>query len=107
MCSFEQLPDRLPPLVAVVERQVVHVHLDEAVATRAVEPASESERVLQRLVAMREGRVIPITTDDLLQTAKTIKPSTRAWFESAKNYAIYSNQSGFYDDVLTFLGIKK
>jgi SpoVK/Ycf46/Vps4 family AAA+-type ATPase len=57
--------------------------------------------------AMREGRVIPITTDDLLQTAKGLKPSCRAWFESAKNYAIYSNQGGFYDDVLTFLGIKK
>ncbi len=57
--------------------------------------------------AMREGRVIPITTDDLLQTAKAIKPSCRAWFESAKNYAIYSNQGGFYDDVLTYLGIKK
>ena len=56
---------------------------------------------------MRENRVIPITTDDLLQAAKGLKPSTRAWFESAKNYAIYSNQSGFYDDVLTFLGIKK
>jgi len=57
--------------------------------------------------AMREGRVIPITTDELLQTAKTLKPSSRAWFESAKNYAVYSNQGGFYDDVLTFLGIKK
>ena len=57
--------------------------------------------------AMREGRVIPITTDDLLHTAKEVKPSTRAWFESAKNYAIYSNQAGFYDDVLSYLGIKK
>lgn len=63
------------------------------------------ERSLAR--AMTEGRVIPLTTDDLLRSAKEVKPSTRAWFESAKNYAIYSNQSGFYDDVLTFLGIKK
>lgn len=63
------------------------------------------ERSLAR--AMRENRVVPISTDDLLQTAKSVKPSSRAWFESAKNYAIYSNQSGFYDDVLTFLGIKK
>src|SRR6185436_18301598 len=63
------------------------------------------ERSLAR--AMTEGRVIPLTTDDLLRSAKEVKPSTRAWFESAKNYAIYSNQSGFYDDVLEFLGIKK
>ncbi len=63
------------------------------------------ERSLAR--AMQEGRVIPLGTDDLLKAAKDVKPSTRAWFESAKNYAIYSNQSGFYDDVLEFLGIKK
>ncbi len=63
------------------------------------------ERSLVR--AMKEGRVIPLGTDDLLKAAKDVKPSTRAWFESAKNYAIYSNQSGFYDDVLDFLGIKK
>ena len=63
------------------------------------------ERSLVR--AMREERVIPLGTDELLQAAKEVKPSTRAWFESAKNYAIYSNQSGFYDDVLNFLGIRK
>jgi AAA+ superfamily predicted ATPase len=63
------------------------------------------ERSLAR--AMQEGRVIPLGTDDLLKSAKDVKPSTKAWFESAKNYAIYSNQSGFYDDVLEFLGIKK
>ncbi|MDQ3624035.1 MAG: AAA family ATPase [Verrucomicrobiota bacterium] len=57
--------------------------------------------------AMQEGRVIPIATRDLLRAAKDVKPSTRAWFESAKNYAIYSNQSGFYDDVLEFLGMKR
>jgi SpoVK/Ycf46/Vps4 family AAA+-type ATPase len=63
------------------------------------------ERSLAR--AMAENRVIPLGTDDLLKSAKDVKPSTKAWFESAKNYAIYSNQSGFYDDVLEFLGIKK
>jgi len=63
------------------------------------------ERSLAR--AMREGAVIPLGTDDLTKAARDVKPSTRSWFESAKNYAIYSNQSGFYDDVLEFLGIKK
>ena len=64
-----------------------------------------TERVLSR--AMKEGRVVPLTTEDLLQACKGMKPSTRAWFESAKNYALYANQGGFYDDVLTFLGIRK
>jgi transitional endoplasmic reticulum ATPase len=57
--------------------------------------------------AMKEGRVVPLTNNDLLQSAKELRPSTRAWFESAKNYALYSNQGGFYDDVLAYLGIKK
>jgi SpoVK/Ycf46/Vps4 family AAA+-type ATPase len=58
-------------------------------------------------IAMRENRVVPITTDDLIRAAKSMQPSTKAWFESAKNYALYANQSGFYNDVLSFLGIKK
>jgi SpoVK/Ycf46/Vps4 family AAA+-type ATPase len=64
-----------------------------------------TEQALAR--AMREGRVIPLTTEDLLQTARELRPSARAWFESAKNYALYANQSGFYDDVLTFLNLRK
>jgi transitional endoplasmic reticulum ATPase len=63
------------------------------------------ERALAR--AMKEGRIVPITTDDLIKTAKDVKPTSRAWFESAKNYALYANQGGFYDDVLSYLGIKK
>jgi SpoVK/Ycf46/Vps4 family AAA+-type ATPase len=64
-----------------------------------------TERVLSR--AMKEGRVVPLTTEDLVMACKGMKPSTRAWFESAKNYALYANQGGFYDDVLSFLGIRK
>jgi hypothetical protein len=64
-----------------------------------------TEQALTR--AMREGRVIPLTTEDLLQTVRELRPSAKAWFESAKNYALYANQSGFYDDVLSFLNLKK
>jgi AAA+ superfamily predicted ATPase len=63
------------------------------------------ERIMAR--AMQEGHVVPLTTNDLLESAKQVRPSTKAWFESAKNYALYSNQGGFYDDVLQYLGIKK
>jgi SpoVK/Ycf46/Vps4 family AAA+-type ATPase len=58
-------------------------------------------------IAMRENRIVPMTTDDLVRAAKSLQPSTRAWFENAKNYALYANQSGFYNDVLAFLGIKR
>jgi transitional endoplasmic reticulum ATPase len=63
------------------------------------------ERSLAR--AIKEGRVVPISTSDLIDSAKIVKPSTRSWFESAKNYALYANQGGFYDDVLEYLGIKR
>ncbi|MBE2284437.1 MAG: AAA family ATPase [Prosthecobacter sp.] len=64
-----------------------------------------TEEVLNQ--AMKNGKVIPLTTKDLIKAASRHKPTTKAWFESAKNYAMYSNQSGFYDDVLKFLGLLK
>ena len=63
------------------------------------------ERLMEQ--AMKTGKVVPISTSELLDSAKQVKPSTRAWFESAKNYALYANQGGFYDDVLDYLGMKK
>jgi len=57
--------------------------------------------------AMKKGAVVPVTGKMLVKTAKQVKPSTLKWFESAKNYALYANQSGFYDEVLEHLGIKK
>ena len=71
---------------------------------RAVFDLASEEKLA---IAMRENRVVPITTDDLVRAARSMQPSTKAWFESAKNYALYANQSGFYNDILAFLGIKK
>ncbi len=56
--------------------------------------------------AMKSGRVVPITGKQLLKAAKQVKPSTSDWFASAKNYAMYANQSGLYDSVLEYMGIK-
>lgn len=52
--------------------------------------------------AMKVGYPQPLTTRDLLQAAKMIKPSTREWFATARNYALYANQGGLYDDVLKY-----
>jgi transitional endoplasmic reticulum ATPase len=57
--------------------------------------------------AMKRGEMIPVSGKMLLKISRKVKPSTRKWFESAKNYALYANQSGFYDDVLEYLGLKK
>ncbi|WP_243651076.1 ATP-binding protein [Hymenobacter gummosus] len=57
--------------------------------------------------SMRAGRPLPVQQSDLAAAAKQVRPSTKEWFATAKNYALYSNEGGTYDDILTYLGIKK
>ncbi|MBK7841158.1 MAG: AAA family ATPase [Candidatus Obscuribacter sp.] len=45
----------------------------------------------------------PITTKDLERSLKAVKPSTSEWFASARNYALYSNESGLYDEIAKYL----
>lgn len=53
--------------------------------------------------AMKAGIPKPLTTKDLLNAATGVRPSTREWFATARNYALYANQGGAYDDVLQYL----
>ncbi len=53
--------------------------------------------------ALKTGVASPIETKDLLKTAKKHRPTTREWFATARNYALYSNQGGIYDDLLPYL----
>ena len=53
--------------------------------------------------AMKRGIPEPLGTKDLIRAAKKIRPSTKDWFATARNYALYSNQSGTYDDILKYL----
>jgi len=57
--------------------------------------------------SMTAGSIQPISTKDLLKAAKQHKPTTLEWFASARNYALYANESGLYDDILKYLKIKK
>jgi SpoVK/Ycf46/Vps4 family AAA+-type ATPase len=41
----------------------------------------------------------PITMDHLSKALKGMKPSTSAWFESARNHVRYANQDGQYDEL--------
>lgn len=56
--------------------------------------------------AMQKGVPTPLTTKDLIAAAKTLRPTTKEWFASARNYALYSNQGGIYDDILAHLKMK-
>ncbi|MDJ0365125.1 AAA family ATPase [Hymenobacter sp. H14-R3] len=58
-------------------------------------------------LSMRAGRPLPIEQSDLLDATKLVKASTKEWFATARNYALYSNEGGLYDDILVYLGVKK
>lgn len=48
-----------------------------------------------------------ITQEDLLVALKSNKPSTIEWLRTISNYVKYANQSGFYDEVQSFLARHK
>ena len=53
--------------------------------------------------ALQTGIPKPITTKDLLSASDRHKASTIDWFNTAKNYATFANQSGLYDDVMKYI----
>ncbi len=55
--------------------------------------------------AMKIGTPQPLSTKDLLAAIARVKPSTKEWFGTAKNYALYSNQGGLYDEILKYLKV--
>ncbi len=57
--------------------------------------------------SFKNGIPQPLTTKDILKGVKKVKPSTKEWFRSAKNYALYANDAGLYDEILTYLKIQK
>lgn len=57
--------------------------------------------------ALKDGIPKPLENKDLVKAIKKHKASTKEWFSSAKNFALYANESGLYDDILHYLKIKK
>jgi transitional endoplasmic reticulum ATPase len=57
--------------------------------------------------AMKTGRPLPLETKDLLAAADATPPSTREWFATARNYVLHANESGAYDDVAKYLGLRR
>ena len=54
------------------------------------------------------GRVffLPYCQIDYLgfqRALKEVRPSTRPWFEMARNYAMFANEGGMYDDLLAYM----
>lgn len=53
--------------------------------------------------AFSSGKPAPISTKDLKKAAGRLRPTTREWFNSAKNYALYANDGGLYDEILKYV----
>jgi SpoVK/Ycf46/Vps4 family AAA+-type ATPase len=67
----------------------------EAIVERATEMAIEA--------SLKNDRETPIDKSMLERALKEARPSTRPWFETARNYAIYANEGGVYDELLAHL----
>ncbi|WP_146132979.1 ATP-binding protein [Knoellia remsis] len=53
--------------------------------------------------SMAAGQVRPITAQHLRDAVASVRPSIGEWMETAKNYALYSNSSGEYDELTAYL----
>lgn len=67
------------------------VHLCEAATELAMEDS------------LRSGTPRPIRSDDFRRALRDVKPSTRAWFSTARNYADFANEGGMFDDLVEYL----
>ena len=56
--------------------------------------------------ALKSGKPQAIRHKDLNKALKQIRPTTKEWFNTARNYAVYANQSGFYDEILNYLNLQ-
>lgn len=55
--------------------------------------------------AMKSGIPTPLSTKDLELGVKQHRATTKEWFNTAKNYALFANDSGLYDDILKFMNL--
>lgn len=53
--------------------------------------------------SMCSGRLCPITQEQLVDAARTVRPSTGEWMQTAQKYAVYGNHDGAYDELTTYL----
>jgi SpoVK/Ycf46/Vps4 family AAA+-type ATPase len=108
------LPPDLPARAAILrhhlrDRPLADVDLEKiAKATEHYSGAdlahlctTAAERALAE--SMRSGRLVPLTTRDLLTAAREVQPSTGPWFAAARNVALFGNTDGSYDELAAYL----
>lgn len=63
----------------------------------------ESAAEIALNASIASGEMRPIEMKDLEAALKDVRPSTRAWFETARNFALFANDGGIYDDLVEYL----
>lgn len=53
--------------------------------------------------ALRTGKNRPVTNADLIKAFDRSRPTVIEWLETAKNFGTYANESGFYDEVMSYI----
>jgi len=66
-------------------------HLGESAAEVALEES------------LMSGTPRAITMDDFRAALRDVRPSTTTWFEAARNFAMFGNEGGMYDDLLEYM----
>ena len=108
------LPPDLPAREAILKAQIAErptAEVDVAALAKATAHFSgadlahlcESAAELALEDALKSGQAKPISGAHFKQALKELRPTTRAWFELAKNYAMFANEGGMYDDLLTYI----
>jgi SpoVK/Ycf46/Vps4 family AAA+-type ATPase len=63
----------------------------------------ESAAELALSDSIESGTIRPITMRDAERAVREVRPSTAAWFQSARNYALFANEGGAYDELLAYI----
>jgi len=109
----------IPPPDEAARRAILRVHLvarpanevDIAALAHKTKGFSGADlsAVVDRAVeaklreSMKANVPLPLETRDLEAALKTARPTTGEWIQTARSYALHSNEAGTYDDVLTYL----
>jgi len=57
--------------------------------------------------SINSGTARAIDMNDFERALSEVRPSTKPWFETARNYAMFANEGGVYDELLDYLQTHK
>ncbi|GAA4978515.1 AAA+ superfamily predicted ATPase [Nonomuraea thailandensis] len=98
LCRDKPLAEMDYDAVAQVTEHFVGADL-KGVVDRAVEAKLQQ--------SLNAGRPIPLTTQDLLAAARSVRPTAvREWMGTARNYVMHANDSGAWDELMPWVKAK-